>query len=68
MENTKIAKKGARIEYVPEAIEDAKVNSQVNNIENTLFYAGDSEDLLTALHLASNSGPETSYPRRLLSG
>ena len=28
----------------------------------------DSEDLLTALHLASNSGPETSYPRRLLSG
>ena len=29
------------IEYVPEAIEDAKVNSNVNNIANTKFYAGD---------------------------
>ena len=28
------------IEYVPEAIEDAKVNSQINGITNTLFYAG----------------------------
>ena len=35
------------IEYVPEAIEDAKVNSQVNQIENTLFYAGDMKDILT---------------------
>ncbi len=31
------AKKVIGIEYVPEAIEDAKVNSQVNNIENTLL-------------------------------
>jgi 23S rRNA (uracil1939-C5)-methyltransferase len=35
------------IEYVPEAIEDAKVNSKLNNIENTTFFAGDMKDLLT---------------------
>ena len=34
------AKKVIGIEYVPEAIEDAKVNSALNHIENTLFYAG----------------------------
>ncbi len=35
------------IEYVPEAIEDAKVNSAENGIENTIFYAGDMKDVLT---------------------
>lgn len=35
------------IEYVPEAIEDAKVNSAENGIVNTLFYAGDMKDVLT---------------------
>ena len=35
------ARKVIGIEYVPEAIEDAKVNSEVNKISNTLFYAGD---------------------------
>jgi len=35
------------IEYVPEAIEDAKVNAEINGIENTLFFAGDMKDLLT---------------------
>ena len=34
------------IEYVPEAIEDAKVNSALNNIDNTLFFAGDMKDIL----------------------
>ncbi|MBO7458847.1 MAG: 23S rRNA (uracil(1939)-C(5))-methyltransferase RlmD [Paludibacteraceae bacterium] len=34
------------IEYVPEAIEDAKVNSAINGIENTLFFAGDMKDIL----------------------
>jgi len=34
------------IEYVPEAIEDAKINSEVNGITNTLFYAGDMKDIL----------------------
>ena len=41
------AKKVIGIEYVPEAIEDAKVNSAINNITNTLFYAGDMKDMLT---------------------
>lgn len=35
------------IEYVPEAIEDAKVNSDINGIKNTLFFAGDMKDMLT---------------------
>ena len=34
------------IEYVPEAIEDAKVNSSINGIDNTLFFAGDMKDIL----------------------
>jgi 23S rRNA (uracil1939-C5)-methyltransferase len=34
------------IEYVPEAIEDAKVNAQINGIDNTLFFAGDMKDIL----------------------
>jgi len=43
----KKAKKVIGIEYVPEAIEDAKINSQINGIENTLFFAGDMKDILT---------------------
>ena len=35
------------IEYVPEAIEAAKVNAEINDIKNTLFYAGDMKDILT---------------------
>ena len=35
------------IEYVPEAIEDAKVNAEINGIDNTLFFAGDMKDMLT---------------------
>ena len=52
------AKKGIGIEYVPEAIEDAKVNSQVNNIENTLFYAGDMKDILTNEFIAQHGRPD----------
>ncbi len=40
------AKQVIGIEYVPEAIEDAKVNSEINNIQNTLFFAGDMKDIL----------------------
>jgi 23S rRNA (uracil1939-C5)-methyltransferase len=40
-------KKVIGIEYVPEAIEDAKINSSINKIENTLFFAGDIKDVLT---------------------
>ena len=46
------------IEYVPEAIEDAKINSQLNHIENTLFYAGDMKDILTADFIAEHGHPD----------
>ena len=52
------AKQVIGIEYVPEAIEDAKVNSQVNGIENTLFYAGDMKDILTDEFIAEHGQPD----------
>ena len=54
----KKAKKVIGIEYVPEAIEDAKINSEVNNIENTLFYAGDMKDILTDEFIAEHGRPD----------
>lgn len=52
------ARKVIGIEYVPEAIEDAKINSQVNGIENTLFYAGDMKDILTDDFIAQHGRPD----------
>ena len=46
------------IEYVPEAIEDAKVNSAVNGIENTLFFAGDMKDILNNAFVAKYGRPD----------
>ena len=46
------------IEYVPEAIEDAKVNSQINGISNTLFYAGDMKDILTDDFIREHGRPD----------
>ena len=46
------------IEYVPEAIEDAKINSQINGIDNTLFYAGDMKDILTDDFIAEHGRPD----------
>lgn len=46
------------IEYVPEAIEDAKVNSEINNISNTLFYAGDMKDILTDEFIRRHGRPD----------
>ena len=46
------------IEYVPEAIEDAKLNSRVNGIENTEFIAGDMKDVLTDDFVAHHGRPE----------
>ena len=54
----KKAKKVIGIEYVPEAIEDAKVNSKVNGIENTLFFAGDMKDILTDEFIAEYGRPD----------
>ena len=46
------------IEYVPEAIEDAKENSHVNGINNTLFYAGDMKDILTDDFIQEHGQPD----------
>lgn len=46
------------IEYVPEAIEDAKLNSRVNGIKNTKFYAGDMKDVLTGEFVAHHGIPD----------
>ena len=46
------------IEYVPEAIEDAKVNSEINGIGNTLFYAGDMKDILDDDFIAKHGRPD----------
>ena len=46
------------IEYVPEAIEDAKVNSQINGIGNTEFYAGDMKDILSRDFIQSHGKPD----------
>lgn len=54
----KKAKKVIGIEYVPEAIEDAKVNSQINGIDNTLFYAGDMKDILNKDFIEEHGRPD----------
>ena len=46
------------IEYVPEAIEDAKENSRINGIGNTLFYAGDMKDILNEEFIGQHGRPD----------
>ena len=46
------------IEYVPEAIDDAKENSRINGIDNTLFFAGDMKDILTDEFIALHGRPD----------
>lgn len=55
----KKAKKVIGIEYVPEAIEDAKINSAVNHIDNTLFFAGDMKDILNRDFITQHGRPDT---------
>ena len=52
------AKKVIGIEYVPEAIEDAKVNAELNHLNNTLFYAGDMKDILTQDFINEHGRPD----------
>lgn len=54
----KKARKVIGIEYVPEAIEDAKVNSKINGIDNTLFYAGDMKDILNDPFISQHGRPD----------
>ncbi|MES2284631.1 MAG: 23S rRNA (uracil(1939)-C(5))-methyltransferase RlmD [Bacteroidota bacterium] len=52
------AKKVVGVEYVPAAIEDAKINSQLNGISNTVFYAGDMKDVLNDSFIKENGKPD----------
>lgn len=54
----KDAKSVIGIEYVPEAIEDARVNSELNGIANTSFFAGDMKDILTSEFIVSHGRPD----------
>ena len=53
-----LARKVVGIEYVPEAIADAKVNARENHIDNADFYAGDMKDVLNADFIAANGQPD----------
>ena len=46
------------IEYVPEAIEDAKVNAKINGLDNTLFYSGDMKDILDRAFIERHGRPD----------
>ena len=46
------------VEYVPDAIDDAKINSDINNITNTKFYAGDMKDVLMPEFIAEHGKPD----------
>ena len=50
----KSAREVIGVEYVPTAIEDAKVNAEINQINNTKFYAGDMKDILTQEFIAEH--------------
>ena len=52
------ARKVIGIEYVPEAIEDAKINSRINGIENTEFFAGDMKDILNPDFIEKHGKPD----------
>ena len=46
------------IEYVEEAIADARINSQINGFDNTEFFAGDMKDILTEEFIARHGRPD----------
>lgn len=51
------AQKVIGIEYIEEAIADARINSEINGISNTLFFAGDMKDILTPEFVATHGHP-----------
>ena len=55
---SKKASKVVGIEYVPEAIEDAKVNARANGITNCLFFAGDMKDVLNEAFIEKHGRPD----------
>jgi 23S rRNA (uracil1939-C5)-methyltransferase len=54
----KYAKRVIGIEYVPQAIEDANINSSINGITNTNFFAGDMKDILNEEFIKQNGRPD----------
>lgn len=46
------------VEYVPSAIEDAKINASINGIDNTQFFAGDMKEVLTSEFVAIHGRPD----------
>ena len=54
----KQAKQVIGIEYVEDAIKDAKVNAEINGLTNTLFFAGDMKDILTTDFIAEYGKPD----------
>ncbi|MEX1383710.1 23S rRNA (uracil(1939)-C(5))-methyltransferase RlmD [Lutibacter sp.] len=54
----KNAKKVIGVESVPEAIEDAKLNAQLNNIDNVEFYAGDMKDVFNNSFIKKHGQPD----------
>lgn len=54
----RMAKKVVGVEYVEDAIKDAKVNAEVNGISNASFYAGDMKDVLNKEFIAKNGFPD----------
>lgn len=53
-----MAKKVIGVEYVKEAIDDAKINSEINQIYNTEFFAGDMKDVLNDEFIAAHGKPD----------
>lgn len=59
------------IEYIPEAIEDARANAELNGIKNTTFFAADVKDLLNNDFTAEQGRPDvliTDPPRAGMHG
>jgi 23S rRNA (uracil1939-C5)-methyltransferase len=54
----KSAGKVIGIEYVDEAVKDAKINSEINNIHNTYFFSGDMKDVLSEKFIDDNGSPD----------
>ncbi|MHA7129026.1 23S rRNA (uracil(1939)-C(5))-methyltransferase RlmD [Algoriphagus namhaensis] len=54
----KKAKQVIGVEYVEAAIADAKINSEINGISNTLFYAGDMKEILNEEFISSHAAPD----------
>lgn len=52
------ARKVIGIEYIEEAVIDARVNSEINNIRNTEFFAGDMKDILTDEFISVHGRPD----------